>query len=297
MGKWSKILKWVLPILGVMAALAVFGYLRFFTWNPERQKLAAINDRQITVAQFGREVAKIPSPYQDIIKEEPKEFLDQIILKEVLLQEGRRLGLKSDPGTKGEEADLSLIQNLFKKEILDKVKVSQEEVAELYKKHRTQLGEKSLNDVAPLIENAIREAKGKDELEKYVVSLKQKAKIEVNEKRLQKVAVTPPVTNTSEDFRKAMLSGKPALVDFGANSCVPCRQIRPLLKEIGKEYTGKAHVLILDIYKYKDLAGEYRVQVLPTLIFFDKSGKEFYRHLGSWDKNSIVNKLKEAGAA
>lgn len=76
---------------------------------------------------------------------------------------------------------------------------------------------------------------------------------------------------------------------------MPCRQIRPILKEIKQEYTGKAHVLIIDVYKFKELAGEYRVQLIPTLIFFDKTGKEVFRHMGAWDKASIVNKLKEAG--
>jgi thioredoxin 1 len=54
--------------------------------------------------------------------------------------------------------------------------------------------------------------------------------------------------------------------------------------------------LVLDVYKNREIAGEYRVQVIPTLIFFDKSGKEIFRHVGPWDKASIVSKLKEAGA-
>jgi thioredoxin 1 len=153
-----------------------------------------------------------------------------------------------------------------------------------------------MGEVAPLIEMAIREAKGKDQMEEYMTSLKGKAKVEINEKRLQAIASPAPPTDTGEEFKKALTSGKPVLVDFGANSCLPCRQIRPILKEIGQEYTGKAQVLVLDVYKNKEIAGEYRVQVIPTLIFFDKSGKEVFRHIGPWDKPSIESKLKEAGA-
>ncbi len=296
MGKRSKILKWVLPIVGIVVAAGVFGYLKLFAWNPERQGLAMINDRKITVAQFGRELAKIPAPYQDLLKEDPKQFLEQLILKEVLLQEARRQGLKPDPAAKAEEAEITLIQSLLKKEVIDKVKVNQEEVEGIYRQHRDQLGKKPMNEVAPLIEMAIREAKGKDQMEEYIASLRGKAKIEIDEQRLQAAASPAPLTDTGEEFKKALTSGRPVLVDFGANSCMPCRQIRPILQEIKQEYTGKATVLVIDVYKYKELAGEYRIQVIPTLIFFDKSGKEVFRHMGAWDKASMVGKLKEAGA-
>jgi len=293
----KKLLKWIIPVLAVVVGVSLFGYLKFFAWNPERQVLAMINDRKITVAQFDREMAKIPSPFQEVFREEPKQYLDQVITKEVVLQEARRLDVKADPAAKGEDVDLSIMQNLLKKEVLDKIQVDPQEVAEVYKQHKDQMGKKSLAEVTPMIEEAIRELKGKEKVEEYVASLKNKAKIEVDESRLKDITAAPPPTNTKEEFRQAMKNGKPLLVDFGANSCMPCRQLRPILKEVEKEYSEKARILVIDVYKYQDLAREYRVQLIPTLIFFDKSGKEMYRHVGAWDKDSIVNKLKEMGAA
>jgi thioredoxin 1 len=283
--------------LGVFLAAGVMGYLKFFAWNPERQKLALINQRNISVAQFSRELAKMPAPYQDMLREEPKEFLEQLVLKEILLQEAERQGIKSEPGVQGDEAELSMVQGLLKKEILDKVKVDREEIEAIYREHRDQMGKKALNEVAPLIENIIREAKGKEQVEEYVASLRKKATVEVSEKYVQALTAPSPQTDTAEEFKKAIQSGQPVLADFGSNSCMPCRQIRPILKEVKQEYAGKAHVLVIDVYKYKELAGEYRVQLIPTLIFFDKKGKEVFRHMGAWDKSSIVGKLKEAGAA
>jgi len=297
MGKLRKHLKWILPVAGAVAGVVIFGYLKFFAWNPERQKLAMINDRKITVAQFQREIAKIPSPFQEVFREEPRQFLEQLVLKELLLQEARRQGVKSNPGALGEEAELSFIQNLLKKEVLDKVEVSSQEIEQVYKEHRDQMGRKPLQEMSPLIENAIREIKGKEKAEEYIASLKKKAKIEIDEERLKEIAVLPPKTHTKEDFEQALKSGKPVLVDFGSNSCVPCRQLRPILKEIEKEYADKARVLVIDVYEHQDLARQYRVTLIPTLIFFDKTGKEVFRHVGAWDKASIANKLKEAGAA
>lgn len=108
------------------------------------------------------------------------------------------------------------------------------------------------------------------------------------------VAAEPP-GNTGDDLKKALKSGKPVLADFGANKCVPCRQIRPILREIEKEYAGKAHVLILDVWVMPKLAREYRIQLIPTLVFWDPEGKEVFRRSGVWDKDSMVQKLKEAG--
>ena len=69
----------------------------------------------------------------------------------------------------------------------------------------------------------------------------------------------------------------------------------PILREIGKEYAGKAHVLIIDVWELRELARDYRIQLIPTLVFFDPAGKEVFRRPGVWDKNSIIQKLKEAG--
>ncbi len=290
-----KHLKWIIPVIIIVIAGGAFGYMKFFAWNPERQKLATIDGRVITVAQFSRAIAKIPDPYKDMLKEDPKAFLEQLVLKEVLLQEAGRLGIKPDGDAKGEDAEISIVHNLLKKEVMDKVQVTKEDVESIYKEHKKELGNKPLSEVGPILENALREAKGKEKMEEYVLALKNKAKIEMNEKYLQVLTAPAPETNSAEEFKKALQSGKPVLVDFGANNCMPCRQIRPFLKEIGQEYNEKAKVLIIDVYKCKDLAAEYRVQVIPTLVFFDKSGKEVFRHVGAWDKASIAGKLKEAG--
>jgi thioredoxin 1 len=293
----KNIAKWVLIAAGIAIAIGVFGYFKLFVWNPEHQNLAVVNGHRITVAQFERELAKVPSPFQEILKEQPIQLVEELVLREVLLQEARRQGLKSDPGEGGADGNTALIEQLLKKEVLDKIEVSEQEIEEIYRLHRAEFGEKSRKEVTPLIENFIREMKGNEKAEQYMESLKKKATIEIDEKRLQAIAVPPPATNTKEDFQKAVGSGKPVLVDFGSNDCMPCRLLRPILKDIGKEYAGRAHVLVIDIYDQKELARQYKVQVVPTLVFFDAKGKEVYRHLGALDKEAIVAKLKEIGMA
>jgi thioredoxin 1 len=73
--------------------------------------------------------------------------------------------------------------------------------------------------------------------------------------------------------------------------------MRPVLKEISKEHIGKADILVIDVYKYQNLAREYKIQLIPTLVFFDVKGKEVFRHVGILEKEKIVAKLKEIGMA
>ena len=116
-----------------------------------------------------------------------------------------------------------------------------------------------------------------------------------NEKPLLAQTISELPTNTGGELKKALQSSKPVLVDFGSNKCIPCRQLRPILKEVAREFSGKAHVLIIDVFEHQALAREYRIHLIPTLIFFDGKGKETFRRAGVWDKTSIANKMKEAG--
>jgi thioredoxin 1 len=115
-----------------------------------------------------------------------------------------------------------------------------------------------------------------------------------NEKLLQAQPLWEPPTNTGEELKKALLDGKPVLVDFGSNKCIPCRQLRPILKDVAQELSGKAHVLIIDVFEYREVGRQYRINLIPTLVFFNVQGKETFRRSGVWDKASIVKKLKEA---
>ena len=91
-------------------------------------------------------------------------------------------------------------------------------------------------------------------------------------------------------------NGKPSVVDFGASSCVPCKMMKPIFDELTKEYKGKANILLIEIYDHRSLAAQYRIRAIPTQIFFDRDGKEVWRHEGFLPKEDIVKKLKELGA-
>ncbi|GAM09126.1 thioredoxin [Geobacter sp. OR-1] len=97
------------------------------------------------------------------------------------------------------------------------------------------------------------------------------------------------------DVNRALLSGKPTVIDLGARTCIPCKQMAPILESLAAEYRGKAGVLFIDVKEDKAAAKRFRVQMIPTQIFFNSQGKEVKRHIGFMDKTDILKELKAAG--
>ena len=85
------------------------------------------------------------------------------------------------------------------------------------------------------------------------------------------------------------------MVDLGANSCVPCKMMAPILQKLEKEYTGRAAIVFLDVWKDPDQAKRFGIKVIPTQVFYDKEGKEVYRHVGFMSESAIVSQLKSMG--
>ena len=87
----------------------------------------------------------------------------------------------------------------------------------------------------------------------------------------------------------------PRLVDLGADKCIPCKMMAPILEEMKKQYAGKLDVEFIDVWKNKEAADKYNINLIPTQIFFDAAGKERFRHEGFYSKEDILAKWKEFG--
>lgn len=88
-------------------------------------------------------------------------------------------------------------------------------------------------------------------------------------------------------------TGVPRMVDLGADKCIPCKEMAPILIELKREYAGKATIDFIDVWKNSQAGAPYGVRIIPTQIFFDREGKEVWRHEGFLSKADIVAKLKE----
>jgi len=292
-------------IFGAIGIVVIAGALLFYFFylqHPSRQALVRVNDEKVTVEQFNKEIDKMEDPLmRDMLREEPNKYLEGIIMKVLLLQEAKKQGLSApvktykDAEKNARSPEESIIAGFLEKKFSSPPEVTHEEIEAFYKMYKDQMQGKPIKEVTPAIEQLIQEMKQREALGQFLGELRKNAKVEINQERLQKIAAKPPESNTEEDFKQALTSGRPILVDFGANSCIPCRQMRPILKEITTEYSEKAKILVIDVYKYQKLAQEYKIMLIPTLIFFDLKGKEAFRHVGPLEKEKIVAKLKEIG--
>ena len=96
---------------------------------------------------------------------------------------------------------------------------------------------------------------------------------------------------SSENFEKEVLnSEEPVLVDFYADWCGPCKMMAPVVESLAGELQGKARVGKINVDENQDLAMEYNVMSIPTLIIF-KDGKEIKRFVGVRDKSEILNEF------
>jgi thioredoxin 1 len=80
---------------------------------------------------------------------------------------------------------------------------------------------------------------------------------------------------TKMDLPLFRSSGLPVVIDFGSKSCIPCKEMAPVLEELNKSLKGKAIIRFVDVWKYRDLASDIPLQVIPTQLFFDASGKPY----------------------
>jgi thioredoxin 1 len=95
----------------------------------------------------------------------------------------------------------------------------------------------------------------------------------------------------SSEFENVVLKSEvPVLVDFFATWCGPCKMIAPSIDQLSTEMEGKAKIVKIDIDESGDLAGNYKVMSVPTLMFF-KGGKPVDQIVGAVPKTTIENKL------
>lgn len=93
------------------------------------------------------------------------------------------------------------------------------------------------------------------------------------------------------------VKGMVTMVDLGANACIPCKMMVPIMEKVEKKYKGKAAVIFIDVWKDKGPAKRFGIRAIPTQIFFDSEGKEVYRHEGFMSEAEIDRIFKKMGVS
>ena len=111
----------------------------------------------------------------------------------------------------------------------------------------------------------------------------------------QAAPAVPASSSKTVSLKEALSNGKPILAEFGASTCIPCKEMKPILENLAVEYEGKLNVVIVEVYEQMELTRYYKIMTIPTQIVFDSNGKEITRHIGLWPKAQIVTQLKKMG--
>jgi thioredoxin 1 len=102
-------------------------------------------------------------------------------------------------------------------------------------------------------------------------------------------------TTTKEEKKPADI--KVTFVELGSVRCIPCKKMQPIMEEIKKEYEGQVKVVFHDVWteEGRPFAYQFRIRVIPTQVFLDKDGNEYFRHEGFFPKEELVKILKQKG--
>lgn len=94
-----------------------------------------------------------------------------------------------------------------------------------------------------------------------------------------------------DNYKELAAQGKPMVLDFWATWCGPCRMVSPILSELAEKYDGKIVVGKCDVEENEDLAAEFGIRNIPTILFF-KGGVQVDKVVGAQSKDKFIEKIE-----
>ena len=86
---------------------------------------------------------------------------------------------------------------------------------------------------------------------------------------------------------------KVTFIELGSVRCIPCQKMQPVMKSIEEKYGDQVKVVFYDVWTHegRPFADKYDVEAIPTQVFLDKDGKEFFRHVGFFEETELIEVL------
>lgn len=98
-------------------------------------------------------------------------------------------------------------------------------------------------------------------------------------------------------LQQTTVSGKnlPKMLELGSTTCMPCKMMEKVIEELRRDYSDSLAVEFINTEEQPDMATKYKIKVIPTQVFLDPQGNEFYRHLGFYPTDDIIAMLRDKG--
>ncbi|MGC1402330.1 MAG: thioredoxin family protein, partial [Thermodesulfobacteriota bacterium] len=211
-------------------------------------------------------------------------LLEKMATKQLVLQEAYKAGYKKE----------SAEDQTITKFLSEKVKpgtISDEELKNFYTQNKGMIGSASFEETRDLLKHLLTQQKIQEAQRHYVQTLFQQASIQLNEDWVKKQSIL----SRDNPVDQARMSGKPSLIDFGATGCGPCDMMTPILADLEKRYKDKLNVLFVHVNQEVILSARFGIKYVPVQVFFDKNGREVFRHTGFFPQTDIEKKLIQFG--
>ncbi len=110
-------------------------------------------------------------------------------------------------------------------------------------------------------------------------------------------ALAQDKTGKPAAFKPSVFKPLVTFVEIGAARCIPCKAMQPIMKEVAETYKGQVVVIFHDVWTQQGRldAEKHNIRVIPTQVFLNKDGKEYFRHEGYFPKEELIKVLKMQG--
>jgi thioredoxin 1 len=247
--------------------------------------LLASEGIEIRESQLKETVEKADPKIREELRKNLFFILEQETMKAVLVKEARASGAVTK-GLSDTEAIQAYLDQKFRN-----IQVSDGEAKAFYEANKEMVGGLPFDQVKEAIVQVLAQQKKQDAFASYLQGLGDKTDISVNRewvKAQYALAKDNPVD-------KARMSGKSSMVEFGAKGCIPCDMMQPILDHLRKKYPDKLNVVFVHVGENRILGARFGIQSIPVQVFYDKSGKEVFRHVGFYAEAEVLKQLAKLG--
>ena len=250
--------------------------------NMEKGLLLKLDGMEIPESRLTEIVGKAEPSIRPELRKNLFFLLEQETMRKILVREAKHSGI-SLQGLNDEQVIQAYLNHLVRG-----VTVSDMEAKAFYEENKGLVGGASFEQVKEAIQQVLLEQKKARAVDDHIQDLVRRADININEKWVKDqyaLAMDNPVD-------KARISGKPTMAEFGATGCIPCDMMQPILDKLRKNYPDKLNVVFVHVREKPIMGARFGIRSIPVQVFFDRDGKEVFRHVGFFPEAEVTRQLK-----